>query len=239
MAELEQLPFDLDYPDPAPRSFNLGNLRERGRRRRQRRVGALAASAVLLVTATTILTVVGGTGTRSGGDGGLGGDTLLSTYPPVAGPVTLPEVVPGWTTRAWVARNGVYCDVSSLRGEPGSLSSHCDSDNLDDPAPGGTTIGFPLAAAAPFKDGYGTIITWVQGPAAALQITLDGTTTSAPLTAVSTTDGQVVGVAVALVPLHGLHSWASSDITQLVAIDTTGRKVATWRHPTAKPSTRP
>ena len=155
---------------------------------------------------------------------------LLKEHPPAVGsPVHLPTVVPGWSSLAWAAAGGVYCDVSEQAGQPVAAVRHCDPDNLGRDDTTATLIGIPDADTGPAGPGEGAFRVWVRGPAATVQFTMYGHTTTVPLVPVPTLGGSPVQVALAALPLEGHSTWGGGELTRLVALDAAGTVVAQWK----------
>lgn len=151
----------------------------------------------------------------------------LRKYPPVTEkPAQLDQQGREWTTLAWLSTNDSLCVASIRTSRPtGDLVSCM-------PAPAALLVPGPptlpskplphLGPVNPDDPKLRLFVGTVRGPAATVDVTVFGTTATAPVVAFSTADQRHVGVYAVWLPTAGQGGFHWSDITSVIARSATG-----------------
>lgn len=151
-----------------------------------------------------------------------------SKYPPAAGRLTtIDHPIPGWKTIAWLSTNGAFCTATY---SPVDRRQYVDCEpaagtlSVDGPpALAGRPVPYVVATEA--REDRQLFIGTLRGAASTVDVTVFGTTVTNRVVPLAG-DGPTVGVYVAWLPVVGHGGFRSSDITDVVARDSTGAVIA-------------
>lgn len=232
----DELGLRLHYADPLRPCIDADEVIRRGRRVRslRRTVGGVAVIAAVVGVGASVR------GGHAGSDpaalvAAVADQPAARAHPPVEQPVLLSNAMAGWHPVAWLSSGSVACEgvVASKRdaGASAPLTSLvCQPLTAPAVSVGRQVLGVPAFVALPPPQETGGRVVgigFVRGADLdSVRVTFRGGVFSAPVTRIGSLDAQSLSAYGVWLPVRGLSTYGSSDISSVVALDRAGRVVA-------------
>jgi hypothetical protein len=235
----DECPINLHYTDPRPTIVDVDAIVRDGRRIRRRRTTTVSLASAAVAAAVAVVAFGASHDVSHPGaiqPAAIYNSSTVKSFPPIDTIVVLGTYAdahsPYQSAIAWITQNGEFCfgsaDMSTRSANRSILGLSCGTAPSELATAGPTELlpGWPVFQPAPSKVGEFIAIGLLRGTAATVEVTANGQTAEAPVHLLATTNGEAAGVYAVWLRAESDGSIHSADITNVRALDSSGRVVA-------------